>query len=70
MVLAGCARAAGEQALEGVKTCRLVLRTSKGDVTKDAAVPDKAPEMKVMVIPGWMICDSVKYRLRDSKPAQ
>ena len=52
IVLAGCARAAGEQVLEGVKTCRLVFNTSKGEVTREAAVPDKAPEMKVMVIPG------------------
>lgn len=52
IVLAGCARAAGEQVLEGVNTCLLVLSTSKGDVTNDAIVPERAPEMKVMLIPG------------------
>jgi hypothetical protein len=70
MVLAGWARAAGEQALDGVNTCRLVFKTSKGEVTRDAAVPDKAPEMNVIVIPGWMSWDSVKYLFSDSKPAQ
>lgn len=49
-MLARCETAAGRQSGDGVKTCRRVLSTSNGWVTNADTVPDKAPEMKEVVM--------------------
>jgi hypothetical protein len=63
-------RAAGEQFGEGVKTCRRVLRTSKGCVSIAETVPERAPEMKEVVRGERSGRDSVNWVLRISNPAQ
>ena len=72
-VLARWVSAAGEQSGEGVKTCRRVLRTSKGCVQSAETIPDSAPDTNDVAMGergGRGDWSDERWDLRISKPAQ